>query len=680
MVVLLLSVALSLLIGCAGEQTAGQGATALFRLPKGEPSRQLFELPYPNDLRLRSDGTIDLGHLSSGQEELLQHYFDFAANNRLGGFGTNGAAFFRFSEPIDPDSLPETDEASVAQDAPVVWINVDPGSPDYGRRLPLRFSFRERAGTYIGPNSLAVRRVPGFVMRPGSRYAVLITDGLRDIQGRPVQADEAFAALLDNRSPDTELQSAHAAYESLRAFLDDAQIEGVVSAALFSTGEPTALAGLARDVVYKRPAPVATDLVVVSETDAYVEIQGKYVAPNFQQGSSPYPSPDQGGAIAVDPVSGEPEVVREEQLRFALTIPSGPMPEEGWPVVLYAHGTGGDFRSFIRKGVAERLARVRDKQGQEVARLAMVGIDQVIHGTRAPAGTFPDVLAFNMTNPKSWAHNLVQGGIDNFSLLRMVRELRFSKVPWAAKSGRSDEMDFGQQVKLDAEQVGFMGHSQGTLSGPVFVAHEPAVCCVVLSGAGGDGAISFLRQEVPVNVANLVRLALKEPVDEFHPVVNLWQQVLEQADPNNYAALLIRQPLSGHPSRHLLLGEGLVDHYTPIQTTESLALAIGLPLLGPVHRPVPDLALAEIDPGTLPATRNVKTPSGAVTAGLLQYPAVPSGESCQDGVGCEETDYCDGTLCRHDGHYVMFQHPDAQRQISLFFATTVRDGTPTIVP
>ena len=33
------------------------------------------------------------------------------------------------------------------------------------------------------------------------------------------------------------------------------------------------------------------------------------------------------------------------------------MPEDGWPVVLYGHGTGGDYTSFINAKVAVTLAR-----------------------------------------------------------------------------------------------------------------------------------------------------------------------------------------------------------------------------------------------------------------------------------------------------------------------------------
>ena len=58
-------------------------------------------------------------------------------------------------------------------------------------------------------------------------------------------------------------------------------------------------------------------------------------------------------------------------MRFALTVPPGTTPAAGWPICIYAHGTGGDYRSFIDDGTALRLA----KQG-----IAVISTDQVLHG------------------------------------------------------------------------------------------------------------------------------------------------------------------------------------------------------------------------------------------------------------------------------------------------------------
>ena len=64
---------------------------------------------------------------------------------------------------------------------------------------------------------------------------------------------------------------------------------------------------------------------------------------------------------------GKPIIQNTFDLRFSLTIPVGQtMPQEGWPVVLYAHGTGGDYLSYWRNGTASRYAD---------AGLAVVSID-----------------------------------------------------------------------------------------------------------------------------------------------------------------------------------------------------------------------------------------------------------------------------------------------------------------
>ena len=67
---------------------------------------------------------------------------------------------------------------------------------------------------------------------------------------------------------------------------------------------------------------------------------------------------------------GKPAPVRTESLRVAITVPEGPMPAGGWPVVLYAHGTGGSYLSFVSDGTASRLSVVQDRNRAELTRFA----------------------------------------------------------------------------------------------------------------------------------------------------------------------------------------------------------------------------------------------------------------------------------------------------------------------
>ena len=63
-----------------------------------------------------------------------------------------------------------------------------------------------------------------------------------------------------------------------------------------------------------------------------------------------------------------------EQTRLGVAIPqSGGMPEDGYPVVLYSHGTGGDYSSAFSDAVTGRLARVGELVGIPLLDHVVVG-------------------------------------------------------------------------------------------------------------------------------------------------------------------------------------------------------------------------------------------------------------------------------------------------------------------
>ena len=119
-----------------------------------------------------------------------------------------------------------------------------------------------------------------------------------------------------------------------------------------------------RAAVYAQaPAPTLDNLAYDGEDQAGVDdiYEGTYPGPNFQQGDPPYSS--SGGAI-----TNPPTVQRMETLRIAITVPKGDPPAAGWPVVIYQHGTGGDYKSFIGDGSAREAAKVTDATGAVIAR------------------------------------------------------------------------------------------------------------------------------------------------------------------------------------------------------------------------------------------------------------------------------------------------------------------------
>ena len=634
----------------------------------------LFAAPYPNDLRLGQDGSIDLVNFAAGYTPFLQNYFDLVKSGSF-GFSANGAIFFRLSGAIDLSLLPKTPDQSRLSGSALRLVNIDEESPGYGEMVPVRWKFTETKRRYIGKNALALLPLPGFGLRPSTRYAALITDALLTPTGQPLFSDATLQTLLAAQAPsDGRMKRERAVFAPLRDYLEKLGITNVIAATVFTTGASTVLMGKLREVVLASPAPQPEGLTLAKETAAYYEVRGTYRAPGFQWGEIPFLMPTNGGEMRFDK-NGAPTIARTETIRFALSVPKGKMPAAGWPIVLYAHGTGGSYRDFISAGHATQLAEIRDGESL-VSRAAMVGIDQTLHGPRAPKGTNAQLTFINIQNPTAAIFNVAQGAADNFALLRLVKELSFSRLP--GKEGQS--VDLGYQVSFDPKNIGFMGHSQGGITGPLFLASEPEIRGAVLSGSGANGILALLSKTEPVSIPDLVSAIIQEPFDDFHPMATFVQQLLDGSDPANYAPLIIRRPAPGIQPKHVMVTQGLVDHYTPNSTTDALAVAAGIPLVGPQLAPVGGLALRGLSPQSLPIAGNVVSNGRNVTAGMLQYSAPKDGKTCKVDKDCSPGRYCekDGT-CRRDGHFVLFRRADAIRQYSLFFGTMFRDGQPTLV-
>ena len=625
--------ALVLLAQVAGACGGDDGPMALFELPRvGTTPSGFYALPYPNDLRLRSDGTIDLDeHLRPN--ELIGEYIDTAAN-KTAGFGTNSAIFVRFDGEIDPLSLPADATASRSESASVYLVDVDVDSPTYGERVPLRFRFEKWAGESIGPFWLACLPVPGFPLRSLTSYALVVTSRVEGAAGGAATRSADMKAVLGDGGSDDDIVRARLTYQPLRDWLDvpgGDERDDVVAAALFTTQDSTAMMARIREVIWRDfPAPVTSELVMTSQNDDVSFYEGLYNAPNFQTGDPPYAHA--GGEIVIDEVSGDPVVQRTEALRVSLAVPRGTMPASGWPIVLYAHGTGGNYKSYISNGTHLRLAA----QG-----LASMSIDQPLHGTRTPGGSASEELFFNFTNPIAGRDNVRQAALDDFQLVRLATTM----VIGSAITEASD-------CFFDPDKVMFMGHSQGGITGTVFLPYEPLVKGAVISGAGGDLYQTLLHKE---GVAEIVPSVIRDyPLDEFNNLLAIVQMFAESSDPVNYGPLLVADPPAGVLGKDIYMSEGFVDSYTPALTADALGVAMGLSQVAPVLSEVEGFGLRGIDPMTAPVSANL----AGNTAVFLQYNAAAG----------------------DNGHYVVFDVPAAQRQHAEFLGSLAREGRATLVP
>jgi hypothetical protein len=485
-------------------------ATALFELP-GD-STDFYATPFPNDLRREADGTIDLSAFPTNS--LIADKYRMAADT-LRGFGLNEAIYVRFDRAIGSPDLPDP-AGSVLADASVYLVDVDPASPKRGTRTPIAVKFREEPTRTLGENHLVARPYPGFGLSESTTYALVVTKRVGGVT-RAARFDE-----LMGTGGDARILEARAVYQPLLDWLDEPagdERDDVVSAAVFTTQRVTDVVPALRKAVFAAPQPVATDITVyVPMMDPpmdpppppnpdFTTFVGNYIAPNFQTGDVPYRDAPTGQII----LDGDTAVVqRMEPMRFGLTVPTGPVPPNGFPITIYAHGTGGDHLSFVEDGTAEALA----KQG-----IAVISTDQVLHGPRNPAGD-PEIDFFNIANPYAMRDNALQGTADAFAQLRLAQGMQFQ--------------DSGRTIKLDATKVSFFGHSQGGLTGPGFVAFEPSLTGAVLSGTGGLLYLGLLYKTKPLDVSMLLATFLRDdPVDEDNPSLARAPLWLDRADGGN---------------------------------------------------------------------------------------------------------------------------------------------------
>lgn len=604
-----------LLLGCSD----GATVTALHRLSPAETD-DFYVLPFPSDLRIEADGTVDL-RAHPRTVGLVAQYLD-EIDATLRGFGTHAAVYFRFDGAIDPASLPKDAAASLEPASSAFIVDVTPGSPTYGERTPVTTKFVGERYDFIDANWLAVQPLAGFPLRENTTYAAVLTDGLRASDGGRVgRAPELASELSDRRVP---------AYAPLTAWLDTQPglAEHVVNATVFTTQHVTATMFALREAVHQTAAPVLSDLTYTGEDAPGVDdvYEGRYDTPIFQAGKPPFPSFGSGRIGTT--------VVRTETLRVAITVPKGAPPAEGWPVVIYAHGTGGSNRSFINDGSAEAAARI--------GRMAMVGIDQIHHGPRDPTMSDPNLTFANFPNLVGARDSVLQSGADNFQLVRLVQSIDVASAPAT-----------GARIKFDPKRIYFKGHSQGGVTGPLFLAAEPEVKAAVLSGAGSFFISSLLHKTKPTNIPALLQSIFQDPIDEYHPALNLVQAYMEPVDGGNHARLLFAEPPAGFAPKSVFQSIGVVDRYTPLENNKALALALGAQPVKPELEPIEGLALTGRTWAEPPVTGNVA--GGQATAVVLEYPETGS-----------------------DGHFVIFRVPAAISQSNRFLATHTVSGIATL--
>ncbi len=406
----------------------------------------------------------------------------------------------------------------------------------------------------------------------------------------------------------------------------------IAGIALFRTQVPHAVTARLLDAVTHLPKARSPRVLSAAWADhlahrggpaPYFAIEGVYCTPNFQSGieRAPYLAAE-GGRITFD-ATGAPLVVDAPgsgpyasgackgllRARFVLTVPVGPMPAAGFPLLVSAHGTGGDAETFLGEN---------DFAGWAAARgIAVVSTDQPLHGGRGfaprpgsrepisvavagvPIALFNDDHAvegafYNPLHPGAARDNLRQAAVDAMVLARLFTETDFAVARGGGGALLLPPAPARAAPRFDGRLVLAAGHSQGSQSVAVMGAIDPLVRGVILSGCGGDARLGVLRRrDLPIVPIFGAVLGLDPgELDELHPLMTLLQTLADPIDPASYARLYW-EPLPGRRPQSVLHYEGMTDTYTPPATAEVLALALRATPLSPVVKRLPGLRAME---------------------------------------------------------------------------------------
>ncbi len=623
---------------CACPSETPQGFVERPTQVRFEPGGDFWSVPMPSALRAQADGSFDFDRWPGPRGALLSMWLT-TVDERLHDWGVNAGAFFTFTGALDPASLPTT-AASLTEAGAVQLIDIDPASPEYGRRFPLDVTFAADAISYAPANLLSVLGVQGFPRRSSTLYAVVLLDTLTDTGGQPLGRSRTFHDALEGA--DGADGRALEALAPLRTFISDKKFPGerVVGATVFRTIDPGSILNrLATWVETQPPGELEQPWSLQEEYDDFVLYTARYRVPHVQSGAKP----GKGRVVWTDD-GAAPVPQGTQSVRLSLAMPRGATPASGVPLMLYFHGSGGEYREVMDRGPLPQTA-TRPEQGDApkgsgpssfLARrgIATMGFDFPLHGDR---DTPPDTSGLKLYN----LFGDIDSTIDNMSVAAMeaiylTRTLTTLKLPVPA----------GGETQVDLTKLTAMGHSMGSTIGIPVATVDPRIKAYVFSGAGGLLVEVATETTYPTHLGSALQLFLDfkdgETLTRTHPLLHLFQSLWDYTDPVAKARHVAREPFPGHAPKPYFLPQAILDGYFHPAAQTAVGGALATTLVGESVDATLPRTLA-LDGRGAQASYPLRGNLNGVTAGTVHL-NVP-----------------------HElGHYVVFDMASIQSQVACF--------------
>jgi pimeloyl-ACP methyl ester carboxylesterase len=546
----------ALLASCGSGTRAIEGYE---NLPGGNPLvPEVAALPYPADFYLVEDASTATGRRLALPQEVMPRSVD-ATLFQQDGFTVIPAILAYLPGGTDVASLPSpTDHAaSIADDSSVLLVR-----EDTWERVGV---LAELDQTTDDTSRQAIIIRPLRALEYNTGYVVILRDSLRRLDGTAHEPSEVYAALRDRaRTGIDEIDRQRDSFGLVRAAIDGAgldQDEVVLAWSFHTRSEAPVVTPLVSMQIAANEAPIGAYEITRNEVDGTNrQIEGTMEVPNFV---------DPDTADVVLNAAGEATQVGVRTVPFVLTVPE--TIDEARPVIIYGHGFLGT-RAQTTRGSFNDLC--------QDYRMSAAGVEFGFHENVVPIVSRAfggDWVAMNEV-----VAEVEQSFVNSTFLARLIRERLADELT-------HDPMDgSGPHALLDADNVHYMGISNGGTFGYVMAATSPQLERAVMV-VGGGGLIHFLTRATQWNsFGPLLNLVIRDPLDQQLAFAMI-QQVLDPVDAMNYMRHLVDDRFPGmrplRASMHMAVNDSQVNNLV----TEWAMRTADIPMVVPSPRDVWDL-------------------------------------------------------------------------------------------
>jgi pimeloyl-ACP methyl ester carboxylesterase len=481
--------------------------------------------------------------------------------------------------------------------ASLIVLNATAGTP-----LVPGLHYTVRVSTAAGSGNSIVEIVPLRPLAPRTRYAFIITNGVRSTAGVAAGADLVFGAVRDahlaglTSVPNTPQLTP--LFPAITPLIDTAvglglPGNGVVVAWTMQTQSISDVLDAVAAATTPRPAALASAGITTAQLGlglpGIASIYTGYLeVPYYGDPANPLTSFWVSSSLAPPNVQNPTPIARVPNRRIPLlaTLPNAgsgqTQPPAGWPVVIFQHGI--TLNRTVLFAIADAFAQ---------AGFAVIAIDLPLHGITDTASPFyqgpnsplgNNERHFNLDNVGATGVFAPDGQIDNgWQILNVgnplnardhIRQAVADTIGLTRTLPGLDFPDGDADPDLDGNRIHFVGISLGSIISGVFLGFDTDVKTATLASPAGPWT-SILTDPQALDFGAPIRAVLSAQglppgTVGFDNFVRDLQTVIDPVDPVNYAAAAA----ATHPL-HVI--EVLGDTAVPNAPNDYLAQLWGLP-------------------------------------------------------------------------------------------------------